>query len=354
MSQTPREVLRKTFTFDFPERLGCCVFALPAFIWSSPEAHQAIMKEFPSDCEWAPAPYEPSSCLSGDPFEKGIHVDEWGCIFTNINPGMIGEVKTPLIPDLEDLSSLRPPYELLPKDEAAAIAKVNEFCRNTDKFVFAGCNPRPWERYQFLRGTENAMMDMALRGENVDKILAAISDFYLREIEFWCKTEVDGIAYMDDWGSQRALLIAPETWREIFKPIYKKFIDCCHASGKFVFMHSDGNIEAIIPDLVELGLDIGNFQIGCMNLEKIAACAKGKMTFFGEIDRQKVLTKTPDDARAFVRRVAGHLYDPAGGIVKELELGVLVKPETALAALREWDKIAQEQRGGHENEARKS
>ena len=341
MSQTPREVLRKTFTFDFPERLGCCVFALPAFIWSSPEAHQAIMKEFPSDCEWAPAPYEPSSCLSGDPFEKGIHVDEWGCIFTNINPGMIGEVKTPLIPDLEDLSSLRPPYELLPKDEAAAIAKVNEFCRNTDKFVFAGCNPRPWERYQFLRGTENAMMDMALRGENVDKILAAI-------------TEGDGIAYMDDWGSQRALLIAPETWREIFKPIYKKFIDCCHASGKFVFMHSDGNIEAIIPDLVELGLDIGNFQIGCMNLEKIAACAKGKMTFFGEIDRQKVLTKTPDDARAFVRRVAGHLYDPAGGIVKELELGVLVKPETALAALREWDKIAQEQRGGHENEARKS
>lgn len=344
MNQTPREVLRKTFTFDFPERLGCCVFALPVFIWDSPEAYEAIMKEFPADCEWAPAPYEPSSCLSGDPFKKGIYVDEWGCVFTNINPGMIGEVKTPLIPDLEDLSGLHPPYELFPKDEAAAIAKVNEFCRNTDKFVFAGCNPRPWERYQFLRGTENAMMDMALREENVDKILAAISDYYVKEIEFWCKTEVDGVAYMDDWGSQQALLIAPETWREIFKPIYKKFIDCCHAAGKFVFMHSDGNIEAILPDLVELGLDIGNFQIGCMNLEKIAACAKGKLTFFGEVDRQQVLTKTPEVARSFVRKVAKHLYDPAGGIIKELELGALVKPETALAALREWDKIVQEQK----------
>lgn len=50
------------------------------------------------------------------------------------------------------------------------------------------------ERYQFLRGTENAMMDMALREENVDVILAAITDYYVREIEFWCKTDVDGIA----------------------------------------------------------------------------------------------------------------------------------------------------------------
>lgn len=302
------------------------------------------MKEFPADCEWAPAPYDPSSCLSGDPFAEGIYVDEWGCVFTNINPGMIGEVKTPLIPELEDLSGLKPPYELLPKNEAAAIAQVNEFCRNTDKFVFAGCNPRPWERYQFLRGTENAMMDMALREENVDVILAAITDYYVREIEFWCKTDVDGIAYMDDWGSQQALLIDPATWRELFKPIYRKFIDCCHAAGKFAFMHSDGNIEAILPDLVELGLDIGNFQIGCMNLEKVATVAKGKLTFFGEIDRQQVLTKTPEAARTFVRNVARHLYDPAGGIVKELELGVLVEPETALTALREWDKVDREAR----------
>ena len=109
-------------------------------------------------------------------------------------------------------------------------------------------------------------------------------------------------------------------------------------------MHSDGNIEAILPDLVELGLDIGNFQIGCMNLEKVATVAKGKLTFFGEIDRQQVLTKTPEAARTFVRNVARHLYDPAGGIVKELELGVLVEPETALTALREWDKVDREAR----------
>ena len=234
MAQTPREVMRKTFTFDHPDRLGCCVFALPAFIWSRPDDYAAIMKEFPADCEWAPAPYDPSSCLSGDPFAEGIYVDEWGCVFTNINPGMIGEVKTPLIPELEDLSGL--------------------------------------------------------------------------------------------------------------KPLYRKFIDCCHAAGKFAFMHSDGNIEAILPDLVELGLDIGNFQIGCMNLEKVATVAKGKLTFFGEIDRQQVLTKTPEAARTFVRNVARHLYDPAGGIVKELELGVLVEPETALTALREWDKVDREAR----------
>lgn len=340
--QSSREVMRRTLTFDHPERIGCCIFALPVFITSNPEAHAAIIKEFPNDIDYAPAPYEPSSCLSGDPFAEGKYVDEWGCIFSNINAGVIGEVKDPLIPDLEDLSNLRPPYEQLPKDEAAAIAKVNEFCRNSDKFIFAGCNPRPWERYQFLRGTEEAMMDMALQEENVFRILKEIEDFYMKEIEFWCKTDVDAIFWMDDWGSQQSLLISPETWRQLFKPIYKKFIDCCHKNGKFAFMHSDGFIEAILPDLIELGLDAGNFQIGCMNLENLAAIAKGKFTFFGEIDRQLILPGTPEDGIRFVRKVAEHLFDPAGGIVKELELGGLARPETALAAMREWDKIAVE------------
>ena len=58
----------------------------------------------------------------------------------------------------------------------------------------------------------------------------------------------------------------------------------------------------------------------------------------------KSLRTSCEAARTFVRNVARHLYDPAGGIVKELELGVLVEPETALTALREWDKVDREAR----------
>ena len=53
---------------------------------------------------------------------------------------------------------------------------------------------------------------------------------------------------MDDWGSQHGLLISPRTWRKVFKPLYKDYIDLAHSKGKKIFMHSDGFTAEIIPD----------------------------------------------------------------------------------------------------------
>ncbi len=64
--------------------------------------------------------------------------------------------------------------------------------------------------------------------------------------------------------------------------------EIAHAAGKKLFMHSDGHILAIYPDLVEIGIDAVNSQIFCMGVEKLAPFA-GRITFWGEIDRQHLL-----------------------------------------------------------------
>jgi len=108
-----------------------------------------------------------------------------------------------------------------------------------------------------------------------------IHEFYCEDIAGWAKSNVDGVLLMDDWGSNRSLLINPEMWRSIFKPLYRDYCALIHGAGKYVFFHSDGNIEAIFGDLIEAGVDAVNSQLFCMDFDTLGRKYKGKVTFLG-------------------------------------------------------------------------
>ena len=342
MSATPREIVQRALRFQSPSRLPRDLWVLPWAEEHLPQGLAELRRRWPSDLASAPVVYRPSPRVSGNMFAVGTYVDEWGCVFDNLQQGVIGEVHEPLLEDLVDWKRVKPPYECLPENLNGARDAVNRGCAATDRFVLPPVCPRPWERYQFIRGTANAMMDLAEGSDEAKALLGAIHSFYMREIEFWVNTDVDGIVFMDDWGSQNALLIAPDMWREWFKPLYRDYCELIHAHGKFAFMHSDGNIASVYDDLIEVGVDALNSQLFCMDMADLARRAKGKITFWGEIDRQHVLpAPNPEVGREAVRRVARHLYDPRGGVIAQFELSPGSNPDTAIAIFEEWDKIDQ-------------
>jgi len=148
------------------------------------------------------------------------------------------------------------------------------------------------------------------------------------------------VHFNDDWGSQTALLISPDMWRDLFKPLYADYCSILREAGKFIFFHSDGQIEAIYDDLVELGIQAVNSQLFCMDIEGLGRRYKGRIAFWGEIDRQHVLPfGTPDDVKRAVRRVFDALYDPAGGVIAQCEWGVRDPKENIEAVAEEWDRL---------------
>lgn len=184
------------------------------------------------------------------------------------------------------------------------------------------------------------MIDIMLQEKGVRELLDVIHSFYMRELELWVRTDVDAIRFLDDWGSQTSLLIPPPLWRELFKPLYKDYCDIIHANGKFAFMHSDGCISEIIPDLIEIGVDAINSQLFCMDMQALEKTAKGKITFWGEIDRQQILPATdPEIGREAVRKVCQHFYAPAGGIICEFEVGPGCNMNTVAAIMDEWSSM---------------
>ncbi len=343
MPADSRVIVKACLDFDYPARLPRQIWMLPGFANEHPDMAKRINEMYPGDLGHAPGVCSRSPLYKGDPYTPGLHTDEWGCTFTNIQAGVIGEVKDPILGDTLSWRDYAPPYDILPSDIAGARDKVDRACGASSMFILAACCPRPWERYQFLRGTENAMMDIMLDADEALVLLGKIHGFYMRELEFWVKTGVDGINFMDDWGAQRQLLIPPALWREYFKPLYKDYCDIAHAAGKYVFMHSDGYIQEIYPDLVEIGVDALNSQLFCMDMAELAMIARGRLAFWGEIDRQHVMpAKDSKKGRDAVRKVASHLYDPAGGVIVQFELTPGSNPDVALAVLEEWEKVNDE------------
>ena len=234
-----------------------------------------------------------------------------------------------------DLEKVRPPLERLSVD----VEQVNAFCRTEERYVLAGTCPRPFERLQFLRGSQNLYYDLGEELSEFFSLLERVHGFFVKELELWAESDVDALNFMDDWGAQNRLLISPRQWRRIFKPLYKTYVEIAHAHGKKIFMHSDGYIFDIYPDLIEIGVDAVNSQLFCMDIEKIGELFGGKMTFWGEIDRQHLLPyATPAEIDAAVRRVHRALYKN-GGVIAECEFGTGARPENVWQVYQSWEEI---------------
>jgi uroporphyrinogen decarboxylase len=333
-----RERVVKTLRHQEVDRLPRHLWMLPGVFMFRPDEVRDLMAKYPSDFGGPKVRFGKSRYAKGDPCQVGEYTDEWGCVWHVGEPGVIGEVKEYILDDWSKLDSYQLPWEIL---DEADFSEVNKSCAESDLFMLAGTQARPFERMQFLRGTENLFMDLAYGDKNVYKLRDMLHEFFIREMEMWADTDVDGITFMDDWGTQKTLLISPKLWREFYKPLYKDYCDIMHSRGKFVFFHSDGNIESIYPDLIEIGIDAVNSQLFCMDIERLGELYAGKITFWGEIDRQHILPfGTPEDVRNAVARVAkAMLRGKRTGVIAQCEWGIKDPKENIETVFEEWNKI---------------
>ncbi len=303
-----------------------------------PRELEALHRDSPDDIMSPTVDLPRPDCMRGDPYTPGTFVDEWGCEFLNIQAGAIGEVKEPLIRSYEsDLDKVQPPWSWVQADLSSVAGQYAA----SDRFMLSPICFRLFERMQFLRGTEDLYIDLIDQPSGLFTMIERIHEWNLAMIDAWTATDVDAILGMDDWGSQRSLLISPQLWRDLFKPCYRQYAQRIHAAGKLCFFHSDGYIFDIYQDLIEIGVDAVNSQLFCMDIEEIGRRFKGRITFWGEVDRQHLLARgSVDDVRRAVRRAASTLYDGHGGVIAQCEFGVGAKPENVRAVFDEWDRLS--------------
>lgn len=329
---TPRDLVRRTLEFAGPPSVPRQAWILPWAARHYPETVARLRREYPDDIVTAPALYRQPLPVVGDRYAPGLYVDEWGCRFDNPSDGVIGGVREPLVSDWQDLDRFTPPAGALDVDRE----RVNAFCASTDRFVLAGTLVRPFERLCFLRSMEQAIVDVVQRPPGFVELLRRVHAHYLAEVEAWAATDVDAIVIMDDWGGQDRMIVSPAAWRELFKPLYREYCEAARRAGKYVFMHSDGQIAAIVGDLVEVGVQALNSQVQSMGVGELGRRFRGRLTFWGEVDRQAVLSfgSLETVARA-VHELHDHLW-ARGGVIALCEFGPGARPENVIEVFRAW------------------
>lgn len=308
----------KSLKFEGPEFIPCSAGILPAAWMKYRKDLEAIVDRY-SDVVRVGKPADGNFDAVGGTYRAGEHVDEWGSVWSNIQHGMESFVTGHPVPNRADVHTLRQPTEDVGFPHG---------------FMFL--------RLTYLRGFEACMVDFAEEPPELQRLIDTVLNYNLRQARLRLETtgpEPRIVYFGDDLGMQDALPMRPEVWRNYlipcFRRIYQPFVD----AGHYVYMHSDGHIWEIIPDLIDCGVSVINPQIRANGFDNLARTCKGKVCVDLDLDRQMFPFCTPRDIDAHIREAVETLGAPEGGLWLKAEIGFdipLENIEAIFAALARY------------------
>jgi len=156
-----------------------------------------------------------------------------------------------------------------------------------------------YERAWTLRGIENLLMDFMINPEFVHDLLEKITDFNIAMIKNALEYDIDAFLFGDDWGQQRGLIMGFDVWNEFIYPQLKRMYKVVKDAGKYVMIHSCGDVDELFPSLVKAGVDCFNpFQPEVMDIEDNLRKYRKKLAFHGGLSMQHTLPfGSNDDVR---------------------------------------------------------
>ena len=250
--------------------------------------------------------------------EQERYTCEWGIgwRWVDIPGGRYSEIEYRPLADEKNLSSFSCP-DLA---EDWRYDSVRELLRDHGRtHAIVGAMPCTFfEAAWYLRGYEAFLTDMLVNKDFAHALLDKLFDFQLVTGTTLATLGVDIIWLGDDFGTQESLIMSPATWREFFKPRYGRLIQAFRdvRPDMKIAYHSDGNIEELLPEYIEVGVDILNaVQPKSMDPARLKRRFGDNLSFWGTVDIQEVLPfGTPDDVRREVKLridTVGH----GGGLV---------------------------------------
>ena len=175
-----------------------------------------------------------------------------------------------------------------------------------------------WEQATFLRGMEELLVDLLLNPGFVHDLLDSILAVLMTNLDtFHRELDLDCIWLSDDYGTQRNLIMSPSLWYEFIRPRVKLLCDAVHARGYHFVLHSDGAIGAVIPDIVDIGVDILNpLQSECVNVGWVKREYGSCLTIWGGYGSQRTLAfGSPGQIRQEVHELCDELGQGGGFIL---------------------------------------
>jgi uroporphyrinogen decarboxylase len=185
-----------------------------------------------------------------------------------------------------------------------------------------------FERAWTLRGMENLMMDFVENPEFVDDLLGKIADFNISLVDEVVKYDIDAVYFGDDWGQQSGLMMGYSFWKRFIYPHFIRMYGRVKQAGKYVFIHSCGDVRELFDDLISAGLDCFNpFQPEVMDIKSIYSGYNDRLSFHGGLSTQRTLpfgttAQVAEESRQLLEMGRGgrYIFAPAHAVESDVPL----------------------------------
>jgi uroporphyrinogen decarboxylase len=189
-----------------------------------------------------------------------------------------------------------------------------------------------YERAWSMRGWSNLMLDFTDHPRFVRDLIYAISDYNIAQVQKALQYDIDAVYFGDDWGMQRGLQMGPAVWHEFIYPALKRMYGVVRQAGKYVMIHSCGDVDELFDDLVDIGLNCFNpFQPEVMDVGTLLPRYRGRLAFYGGLSTQRTLPYgSAEDVREETERLlnlgreGGYIFGPAHDVEGDVPLENMV------------------------------
>jgi hypothetical protein len=256
-----------------------------------------------------------------------------GCGWHNETLGMVGQVVRHPLADWAALEHWTPPDplrdDLLGPRDWKRVEEDLACARREGRAAWGGGLPHNMVFLLLtdLRGFENLMLDVATDEPNLHKLIGIIQRHNVAVIQKYLALGVEMMGLGEDQGLQTSLPMSPAMWRKFIKPTFAAMYGPCRDAGVPIYMHNDGHILEIIPDLIELGVRVLNPQLRSNGLAGLVEVARGKVALAQDLDRQMFPFATPAQIHEHIGQVHEALALDRGGLMLLAE----VSPDIPLA-----------------------
>ena len=299
---------------EHPETLPVSVSILPAAWLKYGGELQRLTDQYPQFFGGRQMDLEHIRENMPETYRKGKHVDEWGCVWENEVDGEESIVKGHPLRTEQDVFDLKIP--------------ANRDGRIKHGFMYL--------RLLDLCGFENAMIYFAEEGETIQTLIDKVLEYNLYQIAVNLPKMGDLVYFGDDLGMQKGLAIGAERWRKYLAPCYRKMYGLIKAykPSQLIYMHTDGCIYEIMPDLIACGVDMINPQFRANGLDNLVrVCRREQIIPINlDLDRQLFGLATESQLKDHVAECVEALYMPQGGLGLSIEFdhGVPLKNMAAV------------------------
>jgi len=200
--------------------------------------------------------------------------------------------------------------------ERLNLRKIVKEYQKKDKYIIGLQFPVINELFMQLMEPEKYWTDLYLNRNKIMQLGDKLIDYYCQIITNYAELGLNAVWFSDDWGMQDRMFISPKLWREVFKPWYKILFDQVHRYNMHAFFHCCGKIDDIIPDFVEIGLDVLHLgQPYIMDIEKIVRNFRKDICFFGGCDVQRLGEESPEEIEKHVKIAVNLFGSKEGGFI---------------------------------------